>query len=97
MSTSDGSSLKDDDEENCALVINEKKGKWKSSHSKSYSYHGVMKKDMTKVKLFHFHDFGYFSTNFPLKMSKKKSSGGAVGEALASQFELGFSFIPCKV
>ena len=40
---------------------------------------------------------GHFATNFPLKKSKEKSSGGVVGEALASQFELDFSFIACLV
>ena len=46
----DGSSLMTDDEENCALVIKVKKWKGKYSHSKSGSYHGGKKKDMTKLK-----------------------------------------------
>eukprot|EP00253_Pinus_taeda_P003058 PITA_03058 len=93
--TRDGSSSNIDDEENCALAIKVKKGKGKASHSKSYSYHGDKKKDMTKVKHFRCHELGHFATNCPLKKSKKKSSGGAVSEALASQFELEFSLITC--
>jgi hypothetical protein len=52
---------------------------------------------MTKVKCFHCHKMGHFATNCPLKKSKEKSSGGAAGEALASQFELEFSLIACMV
>jgi len=70
--TIDGSSLKTDDEENCDLVIKARKGKGKNSHSKSNSYHGGKKKDMTKVKCFHCHKMGHFFTNFPLKKSKEK-------------------------
>jgi len=52
---------------------------------------------MMKVKCFHYHELGHFSTKCPLKKSKKKSLGGVVGEALASQFELDFSLIACMV
>ena len=52
---------------------------------------------MTKIKCFHFHELAHFSTNCALKKSKKKSSRGAAGEALASQFELEFSLISCMV
>jgi len=45
----DGSSLKIDDEDNCALEIKERKGKGKIYRSKSDSYHGGKKKDMAKV------------------------------------------------
>ena len=50
-----------------------------------------------KVKCFHCHELGHFATNCPLKQSKKKSLGGAVGEALASEFKLEFSLIACMV
>ena len=50
-----------------------------------------------KVKCFHYHELNHFATNFPLKKSKKKSSGGVAGEALAFQFELDFSLIACMV
>lgn len=95
--TKDGSSSKTDDEENHALVIKVRKGKGKASHSKSDSYHGGKKKDITQVKFFHCHKIGNFATNCPLKKSKENSLGGAMGEALASQFELNFSLIACMV
>eukprot|EP00253_Pinus_taeda_P035828 PITA_35828 len=96
-STRDGSSSKTGDEENDALVIKARKGKSKISRSKSDSYRGGKKKDMTKVKCFHCHKIGHFATNFPFKKSKEKSSEGAADEALASQFKLDFSPIKCMV
>ena len=95
--TRDGSSSNTDDDENCSLVIKVRKGKGTISPSKSDSYHGGKKKDMMKVKCFHYHNMGHFATNFPLKKSKEKSSRGVEGEALASQFELDFSLIACMV
>ena len=38
---------------------------------------------------------GHYATNCPQKKSKKVSSKGSDGEALASQFELDFSLITC--
>jgi len=95
--TKDGSSSKTDVKENCALAIKERKGKGKISRSISDSYHGGKKKDITKFKFFHCHKMGHFATNYPLKKSKEKSSGGVVGEGLASRFELEFSLIACLV
>eukprot|EP00253_Pinus_taeda_P004471 PITA_04471 len=40
---------------------------------------------------------GHYATNCPQKKSKKGSSKGFDGEALASQFELDFSLIACMV
>jgi len=40
---------------------------------------------------------GHYVTNFPLNKSKKGSSEGSEGEALASQFELDFTLITCMV
>ena len=40
---------------------------------------------------------GHYATNCPQKKSKKGSSKGSDGEALASQFELDFSLIACMV
>ena len=87
--TSDGSSSKTDDEENCALDGKEKKGKGKKSYSKSETGKEGKKLDMSKVKCFHYHDHGHYATNCPQnKKNNKKALGVAVGEALASHFEL---------
>jgi hypothetical protein len=51
--------------------------------------------DLSKVKCFHGHEHGHLATNYPQKRKKKKVVGDATGEALASQFELEFSFITC--
>ena len=40
---------------------------------------------------------GHYVTNFPSKKSKKGSSEGSEGEALASQFEMDFTLIACMV
>eukprot|EP00253_Pinus_taeda_P010636 PITA_10636 len=96
-STRDGSSSKNDDEENLALASKARKGKGKASHSKSNSSHGGKKVDKSKVRCFNCHDMGHYATNFPLKKSKKGSSKGSQGEALASQFEMDFSLIACMV
>ena len=48
-STRDGSSSKQDDEENLALASKVRKGKEKASHPKSGSSHGVKKFDKSKV------------------------------------------------
>ena len=55
------------------------------------------KHDLSKVKCFHCHKHGHFTTNFPQKKKNKKVVGAAAGEALASQFELDFSLIACLV
>lgn len=95
--TIDVSSSKINDEENCALVGKARKGKGKVSHSKLDSFHEGKKKGTKKFKCFYFHELGHFATNCSLKKSKKKSSGGVVGGALASQFELYFTLIACMV
>ena len=96
-STRDGSSSKQDDEENLAFASKARKGKGKVSHPKSSSSHGGKKIDKLKVGCFHCHEGGHYATNCPQKQSKKGSSKGSNGEALASQFELDFSLITCMV
>eukprot|EP00253_Pinus_taeda_P030443 PITA_30443 len=92
--TRDGSSSKASNEENCALVAKAKKGKNnKASH---FGAKGK-KQDMSKVKCFHCHQHGHYATNCPQKKKNKQVVGFAVGEALASQFELDFSLIACLV
>ena len=89
-STRDGSSSKNSDEENCAFAAKAKKGK-----SKKASHSGAKgkKQDMSKVKCFHCHQHGHYTTNCPQKKKNKPVVGSAVGETLASQFELDFSLI----
>ena len=55
------------------------------------------KKDLSKVKCFHYHEHGNFATNYPQKKKNKKATGSTAREALASQFELDFSLIYCLV
>eukprot|EP00253_Pinus_taeda_P009942 PITA_09942 len=93
-STRDGSSSKNDDEENMALATKARKGKGKASHSKFNSSHGGKKGDMSKVRCFNCHNMGHYATNFPSKKSKK---GSSESEALASQFEMDFTLIACMV
>eukprot|EP00253_Pinus_taeda_P030196 PITA_30196 len=94
-STKDGSSSKQDDEENIALASKAKKGKGKASQSKSS--HGGKKVDKLKVRCFHCHEMGHYAMHCPQKKSKKGSSKGSDGDVLASQFELDFSLIACMV
>eukprot|EP00253_Pinus_taeda_P030483 PITA_30483 len=96
-STRDGSSSKNDDEENLALESKARKGKGKASHSKSNSSHGGNKDDKSKVRCFNFHKMEHYATNCPLTKSKKGSSKGSEGEALGSQFEMDFTLIACMV
>eukprot|EP00253_Pinus_taeda_P021301 PITA_21301 len=96
-STKDGSSSKHDDEENLALASKARKGKGKASHSKLSSSHGGKRIDKSKVRCFNCHEVGHYATNCPLRKSKKGSSKGSDGEALASQFELDFTLIACMV
>eukprot|EP00253_Pinus_taeda_P032421 PITA_32421 len=96
-STRDGSSSKHDDEENLALASKVRKGKGKASHSKLNYSHGGKKIDKFKVRFFKCHEVGHYATNCPLKKSKKGSSKGLEGEALASQFKLDFTLITCMV
>eukprot|EP00253_Pinus_taeda_P024768 PITA_24768 len=90
----DGSSSKGANEENCALATKEKKGKSKKSSQSSAK---GKKQDMSKVKCFHCHQHGHYATNCPQKKKNKQATRSAVGEALASQFELDFSLIACLV
>eukprot|EP00253_Pinus_taeda_P022012 PITA_22012 len=78
-STRDGSSLKQDDEENITLASKARKVKGKASHSKSSSSHGGKKIEKSKVRCFHCHEVCHYATNCPEKKSKKGSSKGSYG------------------
>eukprot|EP00253_Pinus_taeda_P020591 PITA_20591 len=93
-STRDRSSSKGADEENCALAAKAKLGKRKKA---SQSGAKGKKQDMSKVKCFHCHQHGHYTTNYPQKKKNKQAAGSAAGEAIASQFELDFSLITCLV
>ena len=94
--TRDGSSSKNEYEEDCALAAKVRKGKGKKFHSKFESKNGK-NQDMSKVKCFHYHEHGHLATNCLQKKKNHKAIGVEVGEALASQFELEFSLISCMV
>ena len=80
--TRDGSSSKNEDEENFTLTAKVRKGKGKKNHSKS-SAKGK-KQDLSKVNCFHCHEHGHFATNCPQKKKNKQAVGSTAGEALAS-------------
>ena len=83
-STRDGSSSKNEDEDNFTLAAKERKGKGNKNTSQS----GVKgnKQDMSKVKCFHCHQHGHYATNCPQKKKNKQAVGSTAREALASQF-----------
>ena len=89
----DGTSSKDEDEENCALAGKEKKGKGNKFQSKGYSCQEGKKKDLSKIKCFHFHELGHYAMKCLHKKVGKNSLGGVVGEALYSKFKLDFTLI----
>eukprot|EP00253_Pinus_taeda_P004045 PITA_04045 len=62
-STRDGSSSKNDEEENMALASKARKVKGKASHSKSNSSHGGKKVDKSKVRCFNCYEMGHYATN----------------------------------
>jgi len=84
QNTKDETSSKGGDEEKCTFDGKTKKGKGKKSKSKPESSQGGKKKGFSKIKCFHCHEFGHYATKFPQKKTSKKTSGGSVGEALAS-------------
>lgn len=46
-----------------------------------------------KIKFFHCHELGHYTTKCPHNKASKNPSGGVASEALASQFELDFTLI----
>lgn len=92
--TKDGTSSREKDEENFSLVGNKGKGKKIQRKPKSNQNNGK-KKDLSKIKCFHYHEYGHYATKFFNKKSNKDPSRGAGGEALDSQFELDFTLLAC--
>ena len=95
QNTRDGTSSKGKDEEKFALARKAKKGKGKKSQSKPESSQGGKKKDLSKIKYFHYHEFRHYATKGLHEKESKKTSGGAIDEALASQFKLEFTPMAC--
>ena len=73
-----------EDEEKFALAGKAKKGKGKKSQSKGDSSQGGNKNNLSKIKCFHYHEFGHYATKCPHKKTSKKISGGVAVEALNS-------------
>ena len=80
----DGTSSKGEDEDNYALGGKENKGKWKKSQSNVESSQGCKKKDLSRIKCFHCHEFKHYATKCPHKKRIKKTSGEVASEALTS-------------
>lgn len=67
----DGASYKEKDEDKFALVGKGKKGKWKKSQTKPKCSQGGKKKDLSKRKVFNFHEFMHYFINCPQKIEEK--------------------------
>lgn len=65
-------SYKGEDEENCALDGKEM-GKGKKAQSKAKYIEEGKKKDLSKIKCFHCHEFGHYATKYPHKKRRKKN------------------------
>eukprot|EP00253_Pinus_taeda_P003716 PITA_03716 len=95
QNSGDGTSSKGEDEEKFSLDGKAKKGKGKKYQSKPESNQGGKNKYLSKIKCFHCHEFMHYATKCAHKKASRKTSGGVVGEALASQSELEFMLIAC--
>ena len=86
QNTRDGSSSKLDDEEDCALATKVNKGKGNKLNYKSEASEYGKEHTMSKVKCFHYHEYGNIAKNCPQRKKNKMVAGDVAGEALASQF-----------
>ena len=53
------------------------------------------KKDLSKIKCFHCHEYGHYATKCLHNKFGKMPTGGARGYALTSHFKLDFTLIKC--
>ena len=68
-----GTSSKVEDEENISLFEKGKKGKGKKTQRKPESIqNNVKKKYLSKIKCFHFYEYGYYAIKWSHKKSTKK-------------------------
>lgn len=79
--TRDGVTSIVDEEEDCALVGKGNKAKGMKAQGEAES---SQKKDLSKIKCFHCHEYGHYATKCPHKKSSKENAARAGGDALAS-------------
>ena len=79
-----------------SLASNGKKSKGTKAQGKAESNtnHGK-KKDLSKIKCFHCHEYGHYGSKCPHKTSSKEPTTGVGGDSLTSQFYLDFTLIAC--
>ena len=85
-SNRDGSSSKNEYEENFTLAAKARKGKGKKFHPKSKAK--GKKLDFSKVKCFHYHKHGHLATKCPQKKKNKKVAGDVVVRPLPRNLNL---------
>jgi hypothetical protein len=88
-----GNSSTGNDEENVALVANNKK-KFKKGPKAGNKLKGEGKKDMSKVKCFACHKFGYHAGKCPNKKKKQTATSTEV-EEFSTKFDKEFSLVVC--
>ena len=83
--TRNGITSKTDEEEKNSLAGKGNKAKGKKEQGKAESNHNHgKKKDLSKIKCFHYHEYGYYATKCLHKKSDKEPTVGVGGDALAS-------------
>jgi hypothetical protein len=88
-----GNSSTGNDEENVALVANNKK-KFKKGPKQGNKPKSEGKKDMSKVKCFACHKFGHYAGQCPNK-KKRQATASAEVEEFSTKFDKEFSLVVC--